>query len=466
MAFSSFTFLILFLPIVIGIYYLLPGMKIKNTILIIASLLFYGCGEPYYILLLLASSLLNYWLARGIAGSRYSKVCLAAGVVIHLLFLGFFKYTGFLLSSVNLLGFALPIPEITLPLGISFYTFKMISYLIDVYHNKKLLQKNFTNLILYISFFPQLIAGPIIRYSDFACQVHSRYMSVEKAAEGFRRFTFGLAKKVLFANTLAELVNTLYAYENGQFNFVVAWVVAILYCLQIYYDFSGYSDMSLGVAKMFGFDFPENFWYPYEAKSIKEFWSRWHISLSSWFKEYLYIPLGGNRKGTGRTILNKYVVFFCTGLWHGASVNFILWGLIHGTFLVLENHVRVLKKIRGTFLGGIYTMLVVCLAFVFFRSETISQALGILAAMFTGFTITQASLVDIAAFFNPYHIVLVGMAFLGVFHWKEIAIRMGESKPVLRNVKVLLYPLSLGCLLLCIMTLVAGGYNPFIYFRF
>ncbi len=463
MVFSSITFLVLFLPVVIGLYFLIPGIKAKNMLLLIASLLFYGCGEPYYILLLLIVSVINYFIARGIATGSHGRMFLVVGVVTHLLFLGFFKYTGFLLTSINNLGFGIPVPKIILPIGISFYTFQMISYLIDVYRDKSLLQKNYCNLILYISFFPQLIAGPIIRYADFATQLHSRKHSLESAALGFRRFTFGLAKKVLIANTMSSLVDTLYAYDANNFNIVVGWVAAILYCLQIYYDFSGYSDMALGMAKMCGFTFHENFQYPYEATSIKEFWRKWHISLSSWFREYLYIPLGGNRKGMGRTIVNKYVVFFCTGLWHGASLNFIIWGLIHGTFLILEDYLWVLKKIKGTALGWIYTMLVISCAFVFFRSENLLQAFMILSSMFTGFTVTTASLVDIAQFCTPYNIMLFIIAIVGMFNWKKVGARLTERQPVLGGFT---YPLSFFCLLLSIMTLVAGGYNPFIYFRF
>lgn len=379
--------------------------------------------------------------------SRRPKTVLTLIVVLNLGVLCFYKYAG--------LGLVLPI-------GISFYTFQMLSYCIDVYREPELLQKDYFSLLLYVVFFPQLVAGPIVKYYDIKEQLKNRSMDSEKIAEGLRRFLYGLGKKVLISNTLGNIVDSIYAWEYSSYNAIVAWSMAVLYALQIYYDFSGYSDMAIGLGKIFGFDFKENFNYPYQSTSIKEFWRRWHMSLSSWFKEYLYIPLGGNRKGEVYTFVNKYIVFFCTGLWHGANITFVVWGLLHGTFSVLEEKGKWAARIKGTFLGWLYSMVVVVIAFVFFRSDTMTQALTIIASMFTGFSLEQNIMAEFCAFFNPYVLFVIVLAVFGMFDMKT---RM--SKLLMKNwMQPVQYIGSILCLILCLMSLANNDYNPFIYFRF
>ncbi len=446
MIFSSISFLILFLPLTVFFYYLLPGIKCRNAVLLIASVVFYALGEPVYIFLLIGSSLVNYALARIMCRCRHPEKILTAAVVLDIGMLCFFKYpTG-----------------LPLPIGISFYTFQILSYVIDVYRDRTNLQKNFFSLFLYISFFPQLAAGPIIKYNDIRDQIDRRSFSAEKAAEGLRRFIYGLGKKVLLSNTIAVIVDGIYGWEYCDYNAAAAWTAAVLYCLQLYYDFSGYSDMAIGLGRIFGFDIKENFRYPYESSSIREFWRRWHISLSSWFKEYLYIPLGGNRKGKARTYINKLIVFFCTGFWHGADITFIIWGLIHGIFSVLEEKVSQPGKRKNTFIGWLYTAFVVCIAFVFFRSDTIVQAGHFLAAMFTGFDLSGPSFVRLVSYFDKFTITVIVLAFAGMFDWKD---RMETILPR-KLVLAAEYAGSVVCLLLCLMSLAVNGYHPFIYFRF
>ena len=447
MYFSSILFLILFLPVTVGLYYLLPSIKMKNFILLIASIVFYSLGEPKYIFLLLACTIANYILTILMCKSRMPKFFITLIVVLNLGVLCFYKYAG--------LGLVLPI-------GISFYTFQMLSYCIDVYREPELLQKDYFSLLLYVVFFPQLVAGPIVKYYDIKEQLKNRHMDSQKVAEGIRRFLYGLGKKVLISNTLGNIVDSIYAWEYSSYNAIVAWCVAIFYALQIYYDFSGYSDMAIGLGKMFGFDFKENFNYPYQSTSIKEFWRRWHMSLSSWFKEYLYIPLGGNRKGAVYTMMNKYIVFFCTGLWHGANITFVVWGLLHGTFSVMEEKGTWVSKIKGTFVGWLYAMLVVVIAFVFFRSETMTQAVTIIASMFTGFAIEQTVMADFLSFFNPYVVFVIAVAVVGMFDLKTRLCGLLVKKWM----QPVQYIASVVCLIFCLMSLANNDYNPFIYFRF
>ena len=419
----------------------------KNFILLIASIVFYSLGEPKYIFLLLACTIANYILTILMCKSRMPKFFITLIVVLNLGVLCFYKYAG--------LGLVLPI-------GISFYTFQMLSYCIDVYREPELLQKDYFSLLLYVVFFPQLVAGPIVKYYDIKEQLKNRHMDSQKVAEGIRRFLYGLGKKVLISNTLGNIVDSIYAWEYSSYNAIVAWCVAIFYALQIYYDFSGYSDMAIGLGKMFGFDFKENFNYPYQSTSIKEFWRRWHMSLSSWFKEYLYIPLGGNRKGAVYTMMNKYIVFFCTGLWHGANITFVVWGLLHGTFSVMEEKGTWVSKIKGTFVGWLYAMLVVVIAFVFFRSETMTQAVTIIASMFTGFAIEQTVMADFLSFFNPYVVFVIAVAVVGMFDLKTRLCGLLVKKWM----QPVQYIASVVCLIFCLMSLANNDYNPFIYFRF
>lgn len=339
MVFSSLTFLCIFLPVVLALYYLLPTLRIRNVLLIAVSLLFYAYGEPVYVLLMIASIIINYIFGRllGTENKKKRQWILAIAVVINIGLLVVFKYLDMMVQTVNqLCGSEIPLVGLALPIGISFFTFQALSYVIDVYRREVEPQKNLWNVMLYISFFPQLIAGPIVKYHDIQEQIDNRNTDVKEIAEGLRRFIIGLSKKVLISNTMAVTADALFAAGAGELNILSAWIAAIAYMLQIYFDSSGYSDMAIGLGHMFGFRFLENFRYPYISANIQEFWRRWHISLSTWFKEYLYIPLGGNRKGKARTCLNKMIVFFSTGLWHGANWTFVLWGLWHGVFLLFE----------------------------------------------------------------------------------------------------------------------------------
>jgi alginate O-acetyltransferase complex protein AlgI len=387
MLFSSIPFILLFLPIVLAVYYYCPFIKAKNYFLLFASLLFYAWGEPKYVLIMLFSLLLNYRAGLWIAETAYSKTkrkfFLAAATVLNLSILFLFKYLNFSFNIINkvfilfhLSEIQNPLSTIALPIGISFYTFQSLSYLIDIYKNPELVQKNLFNLGLYISFFPQLIAGPIVRYHDINRQIEYRTHNMKLFIAGIERFIIGLAKKVLIANTMAEAADKILDLPANTIPHYFLVLGIISYSLQIYYDFSGYSDMAIGLGKMFGFHILENFNYPYAAKSITDFWRRWHISLSTWFRDYLYIPLGGNRKGKTRTTINLFIVFLTTGLWHGAAFNFIFWGLGHGILLFLEKTFG--KKICGIFKNGffktalshIYTMGSVIFLWIFFRLGT------------------------------------------------------------------------------------------------
>ena len=385
MVFSSLTFLCIFLPVVLALYYLLPTLRIRNVLLIIVSLLFYAYGEPIYVLLMIASIIINYIFGRllGTENKKKRQWILAIAVVINIGLLVVFKYLDMMVQTINQLsGSEIPLAGLALPIGISFFTFQALSYVIDVYRREVEPQKNLWNVMLYISFFPQLIAGPIVKYHDIQEQIDNRNTDVKEIAEGLRRFIIGLSKKVLISNTMAVTADALFAAGAGELNILSAWIAAIAYMLQIYFDFSGYSDMAIGLGHMFGFRFLENFRYPYISANIQEFWRRWHISLSTWFKEYLYIPLGGNRKGKARTCLNKMIVFFSTGLWHGANWTFVFWGLWHGVFLLFEQ-VCPVKKLPKV-LAHIYALLVVCVGFVMFRADTFGQGMFMIGTMFSG----------------------------------------------------------------------------------
>ena len=471
MVFSSLEFLCIFLPAVFLLYSVIPNLKIRNLLLIVASLVFYAYGEIVYVLLMIFSSILNYLCARWVAKNpdKMNKAALIVAVVINLGILGVFKYTGMIVTTVNsVTGLAIPVPEIALPIGISFFTFQALSYVIDVYRGNVAVQKNYFNILLYISFFPQLIAGPIVKYRDINEQITNRRQDIEKIARGLRRFICGLAKKLLIANTMAQTADIIFQSDLGAMSFLTAWLGAIAYIFQIYYDFSGYSDMAIGLGLMFGFEFKENFNYPYGASSIQDFWRRWHISLSTWFKEYLYIPLGGNRKGKGRTALNRLIVFFCTGLWHGASWTFVIWGLWHGLFLLLETYIPTFKKLPR-FIGHIYALLVVTLGFVLFRADTLSYGLGFIGRMFAGGGSAAFALSQL----TPWFLVMLLAAVIGCAPIRPLADRIrlnlygeGTLSTGWKVVQVVLYVLALAGLVWCILRLSPGGYNPFIYFRF
>ncbi|MDD6799141.1 MAG: MBOAT family protein [Firmicutes bacterium] len=463
MVFSSTVFLFIFLPLVYLLNLVIPSVKVKNIMLTAASLLFYAFGEPIYILLMIFSITLNYFLglAAGSSDRKKAKTSLVFAIVINLLMLGVFKYAGFAVESFNALTrLSVPVPQIRLPIGISFFTFQALSYVIDVYKGDAPPQKSYLCVMLYISFFPQLIAGPILKYHDVAAQIENRVITLDKTVIGVRRFICGLAKKLLIANTAGFITDTLFAADPGTLGAAAAWLGAVSYCLQIYFDFSGYSDMAIGLGHIFGFQFLENFNYPYVSQSIQEFWRRWHISLSTWFKEYLYIPLGGNRKGKLRTGLNKLIVFFCTGLWHGASLNFIVWGLFHGLFIMLESYgVIPVGKCRFRPLRHIYTLLVVCVGFVIFRAETMEQALVYLRTMFTGFSGGSVALNSFTSLLSPYNLTILGAGLVLSAPVKNLFRDNAATRAVS-------YAGSLVLLLICIITLSSMTYNPFIYFRF
>ncbi len=479
MVFSSLTFVCVFLPVVFLLYTVLPGLRVKNILLILASLVFYAYGEPVYVLLMIGSATANYLFARLIAAGktpRVKKAMLIAAVILNLGVLGVFKYTGFLIGSVNgLFRLSIPIPEITLPIGISFFTFQALSYVIDVYWERVAVEKNYLRVLLYISFFPQLIAGPIVKYHDIATALQDRSSSAAEIAQGLRRFLFGLAKKVLIANVMGQTADAVFSMEKGELNAAIAWLGAVSYMLQIYYDFSGYSDMAIGLGHMFGFTFKENFLYPYTANNIQDFWRRWHVSMSTWFKEYLYIPLGGNRKGKVRTSVNKIIVFLCTGLWHGANWTFVLWGAYHGFFLLLENYVPVLKKLPKA-IGKIYALLVVCIGFVLFRAESISQFGTMFAKMFGGFSFTAESNALLLRQLTPWFLFILAVAVIGAGPLQKLRTALfnaqtedgaaAEKTNVRRIAVVVSYIAAVVLLVWCVIRLSSQSYNPFIYFRF
>ncbi len=475
MVFSSLIFLCIFLPTVFLLYTAIPSLKFRNGLLIVASLVFYAFGEPVYVLLMIASSILNYLCALWVdkAPQKQRKLALTVAVIINLGLLAVFKYTGMFVTTINsIAGCSIPVPQIALPIGISFFTFQALSYVIDVYRKTVDVQKNYASVLLYISFFPQLIAGPIVKYRDINEQISDRKQDVEKIARGLRRFVCGLAKKVLLANTMGQVADTIFAVDANALSMPTAWIGIIAYVFQIYYDFSGYSDMAIGLGLMFGFEFKENFNYPYTSKSIQEFWRRWHISLSTWFKEYLYIPLGGNRKGKFRTALNKIIVFFCTGLWHGASWTFVVWGLLQGLFILIESYVPFMKKLPKI-AGHIYAMLVTTLSFVIFRADTLSYSITYIGKMFAGFDMTDASLALALEQLTPWFVAMLIVAIIGCAPIKPLADKIRTniySEATLstkwKAVQIALYICAFLLLCLCILRLSPSGYNPFIYFRF
>lgn len=468
MVFSSLTFLCIFLPVVLALYYLLPTLRIRNVLLIIVSLLFYAYGEPVYVLLMIVSIIINYIFGRllGTENKKKRQWILAIAVIINIGLLVVFKYLDMMVQTINQLsGSEIPLAGLALPIGISFFTFQALSYVIDVYRREVEPQKNLWNVMLYISFFPQLIAGPIVKYHDIQEQIDNRNTDVKEIAEGLRRFIIGLSKKVLISNTMAVTADALFAAGAGELNILSAWIAAIAYMLQIYFDFSGYSDMAIGLGHLFGFRFLENFRYPYISANIQEFWRRWHISLSTWFKEYLYIPLGGNRKGKARTCLNKMIVFFSTGLWHGANWTFVLWGLWHGVFLLFEQ-VCPVKKLPKV-LEHIYALLVVCVGFVMFRADTFGQGMFMIGTMFSGWEFSSVQMAIVWEQLTPIFLVTLVVAVFGSAPLIPKAAEACLEKENLRKPAVYFsYIASFVLLILCMLSLSSGTYNPFIYFRF
>lgn len=480
MVFSSMTFLWVFLPIVFIVTMLLRKIKLQNIFLLLVSLLFYAWGEPRYVVLMLFSILMN-WLAgilldassrrrsaqNASAGWQPARVWLVLDIVGNLALLGYFKYTDFAIRTVNrVFRLDLPLANIALPIGISFFTFQAMSYVIDLYRGRYKVQKNILNLALYISFFPQLIAGPIVQYKDIEAQIENRTVTMEKVASGWRRFLYGLGKKVILSNLIGAASDQLFALDTANMTGTMAWCAAVFYTLQIYYDFSGYSDMAIGLGRMFGFEFLENFNYPYIAGSIREFWRRWHISLSSWFRDYVYIPLGGNRKGTFRTYLNNVIVFFLTGLWHGAAWNFVFWGMFHGFFIIVERLGlgKILKKSR--ILSHVYAMLVVTIGWVFFNAGSFRHGVAIVQRMLLPWRYT-ASMTNLHILVNLQSWIAVALGILGC-GLIQVIFRLRPVRPVAERWKGSLAEAVYltGVLLLSIVLLANNTYNPFIYFRF
>ncbi|MBE6725913.1 MAG: MBOAT family protein [Ruminococcaceae bacterium] len=474
MVFSSAVFLFVFLPAVWLLHTLIPArfLGARNVLLCAASLLFYAYGEPIYIFLMLGSVLLNYLAAILIGGAvrrgrdrlrRFLTVC---AVVLNLGILGFFKYVPWLVSLANAhTPLSLPVPGFVMPIGISFYTFQILSYVLDVSRGEAEVQRNYLKLLLYISFFPQLIAGPIVSYNDIREQLTERRTTLEGTAAGIRRFVFGLSKKLLISNTAAALADA--AFGSDSPSAALAWLGAFAYCIQIYFDFSGYSDMAVGLASLFGFRIGENFNYPYSAVSIRDFWKRWHISLTNWFRSYVYIPLGGNRKGEARTVLNRYLVFFLTGFWHGANFTYILWGLWHGSLMMFERVTRfdrLTEKKAFRPIARIYTLLCVAAGFVMFRAESLSAGFSFLGAMFAG----RGSPSDLGALLTPWAVVvlLCGVV-LSAPTLPTVRRRMEAGGDKMARVwSGVEFVLCLPFFALCVMTLASSSFNPFIYYIF
>ena len=470
MPFTEPAFFLYFLPGTLALYHLLPA-RFRNLLLTLASLLFYAVGEWHFLGWLLGSTAATYAVARGIdawRGQRIARALLALGVVIDLALLAYFKYAGFAVRTLVGLGLAsIPIPAIALPLGISFFTFHKISYKVDVFRGTAEVRKNPLDLLLYILFFPQLIAGPIVRYHDIAGELIHRQIGVADMAEGIRRFAVGFAKKMLIANQVALVADQVFGTPVGQLGSLAAWVGLACYGIQIYFDFSGYSDMAIGLARMFGFHFLVNFDHPYVARSVTEFWRRWHISLSRWFRDYLYIPLGGSHGPAWRTYLNLSVVFLLCGLWHGASWNFVAWGLFHGSLLIVERlgWGRVLGRLPPA-VQHAQTLLWVFLAWVPFRAGSLSDALrylGVLAG--------RGAQVDPTEFLGTLGPSVVLALFVGIIGSAPVAARLRERWPqVAQRWAVPLAWLRdgamVGLLLLSTMQVASSTYNPFIYFRF
>lgn len=462
MAFSSAAFVFVFFPVVFLLHTLICNQRVKNAILIVASLLFYSTGALIHLPLLLVVVAVNYLAGRlFLRGTAHKRAILTAAVILNIGALVAFKYLDFLTGTVNaVLGLSIPLAGPALPIGISFFIFQGLSYTIDVYRDPPAGTRSFFELLLYISFFPQLIAGPIVKYSDVRTQIRSRSASPEDMAAGCRRLIVGLSKKLLIADVLAGTVDTFFAAGIADARLSAA--AAVFYTLQIYFDFSGYSDMAIGMGRMFGFRFLENFDLPYTAGSVRLFWKRWHISLTSWFRTYLYIPLGGNRKGVLRTCLNVLLVFLLTGLWHGAAWTFVLWGLWHGLWSVLER-VTPLKKLEGTFFGHFYTLLVVVLGFVLFRAETLSQVRIVLGGLFTGYSFSAEGTLLLRQCLNPK--VLAAAAF-GIVLASGVQKRLFVWVQRHRPLETAAYAGALVLFALCILHLSSASFNPFIYFRF
>ena len=461
MVFSRLNFLFLFFPAVLAVYFLVP-FRAKNAVLLLASIFFYAWGEPVYVILMMLNILLNYVTGlqmEAASDRRKRKFQLAAGVAVNLLLLGFFKYSGFLVGIIgNITGITIAWKEPGLPIGISFYTFQALSYVIDVYRRRVRVQHNLVDFAAYITMFPQLVAGPIVTYSQIETQLTSRKITLAGCGAGLERLILGLSKKVILANNLGAMHTQIQAMTDR--SVLLAWLGAVAYTLQIYFDFSGYSDMAIGMGKILGFQFPENFDFPYLADSITSFWRKWHMTLSGWFRDYLYIPLGGNRRGAARHILNLMIVWFLTGLWHGAGWNFVLWGVYYGILLVLEKYILdpLLSKAPGV-IRHIYTLFLVNLGWVLFSNTQFGQMTAYLGDMFgagTGGFADSAFLYYLKS--NLILLILSIIACSPVL--RKLLNRISRRSSIAAAV------ICIVLFLVCTAFLVYGSYNPFLYFRF
>jgi alginate O-acetyltransferase complex protein AlgI len=474
MLFSSPTFLFAFLPLVLAVYALVPR-ALKNSWLLVASLVFYAWEQPQIALVMLASIAVNWalgaWVASTRGAGRGTAGIVAFAVVFDLGLLGFYKYWNFAWDNLEALLPGVerfPAEPVTLPIGISFFTFQALSYVIDVRRGEAAAQRNPLDFGLYIALFPQLIAGPIVRYRDVAEQIRERSVGLERFASGVRRFVIGLGKKLLIADVAAQTAKAVFDLQPGTLDAGTAWLGALCYTAQIYFDFSGYSDMAIGLGRMLGFEFLENFDYPYVSRSVTEFWRRWHISLSTWFRDYLYVPLGGNRRGPARTYLNLLVVFFLCGLWHGAAWNFVAWGLFHGAFLVIERVLLGARRGQGSWLGWPFTMLIVVCGWVLFASSSLEGALLHLKAM-AGLGTGDGRLVHAGLYLDPLLVTVLAAAAIGSTPWLP-ALRRWRERSASGAVD---FALELGAVAALALVFVASAsmlsadtFKPFIYFRF
>lgn len=472
MLFSSLIFLFVFLPMVLFVYYISPK-KLKNLVLLIFSLFFYGYGEPKSLLIMLLSITMNYVFGLLVDRYRSNKskayAVLALTAIGNLAVIGYYKYTDFFIENFNtIFGLSVPLLNVIMPIGISFFTFQGMSYVIDVYREHGKAQKNPLNVALYISLFPQLIAGPIVRYETVAEQIDERHVDIDKFTSGIEKFILGLSKKVLIANSMGLIADEIFAIEAPHLSVLLAWMGVLAYTCQIYFDFSGYSDMAIGLGRMFGFEFLENFNYPYIAKSITDFWRRWHISLSTWFRDYVYIPLGGNRVSQGKLIRNILLVWLLTGFWHGAAWNFIAWGLYFGLLLMLEKFVigNHLKKLWSP-LQHIYALFFIGLGWLLFRAETLSYALDYFIVMFglSGQPILSSQVLYYL-FEYKLELIIAIVATMPIYPLLQKKLINMKNKTLRITIYYLKNFLLIALLGICIMYLINSTFNPFIYFRF
>lgn len=468
MVFSSLTFLFAFLPLTLIFYYLMPNNKAKNVVILISGIVFYAWGEPLYVFAMLMSTAIDYFAGIIIHHNddkpKVRTACLLVSLLMNLGLLGTFKYLGFIIDSLNAwFGLEITNPDLPLPIGISFFTFQSMSYTIDMYLGKIKVQKNVISFTAFVNLFPQIVAGPIVRYDDVAAELDNREINLDLIYEGVVCFITGAGKKVLIANGIGQLWNEAFALMGSEMSVLTAWLGIIGYTLQIYFDFSGYSDMAIGLGKMMGFNFPENFDYPYLSKSISEFWRRWHMTLGAWFRSYVYIPLGGNRCSKWRNVFNLAVVWLLTGIWHGASWNFILWGCLYGVLIIMEKLFlgKLLEKLP-TAVRWFYTMLLVVLGWVLFVTPDLTTAFGYMGIMF-GSTGILADSTALYLLIN-YGVMLILGIFACTDAWKIIMEKVSAKLPVAVNIATPIAKIAV--FILCIAYLADATYNPFLYFNF